>query len=124
MNSRTFKTSESYEQALDRAARIWGIEPEYGDTWGRLHTTTPATKKGILKAMGVPAGNREELDRAIEGRLWNEWNRLLPPVAVLGETGKSFWINVPVPLEGLAAEIEIRWEGGEAERSVMSPWRT
>lgn len=120
MNHRTFKQSESYEQALDRAARMWGIEPEYGDTWGRVHTTTPETKKGILKALGVPAGSREELDRAIEERLWNEWNRLLPPVAVLGEAAKAFWINVPSDLAAFPADVTIRWEGGGSERRTIS----
>ncbi|HOQ43955.1 MAG TPA: 4-alpha-glucanotransferase [Bryobacteraceae bacterium] len=116
----TFAPSESYEQALDRAAQMWGIEPEYGDTWGHLHTTTPETKKGILKALGVPVDSREELDRAIENRLWKEWSRLLPPVLVRGETDRSLWINIPEELEGLTAQLEIRWEGGQAERSTIS----
>ena len=30
----TFRASGTYEEALDRAARLWGIEPEYRDTIG------------------------------------------------------------------------------------------
>ncbi len=120
MKNRTFQFSETQEQALDRAARMWGIEPEYGDTWGRVHTTTPETKKGILKALGVPVASREELDGAIEGRLWSEWSSLLPPVAVLGETAAAFWINVPVELSGLTAQVEIRWEDSGTHRSTVA----
>jgi 4-alpha-glucanotransferase len=116
MTNGTVQPSENYGQALDRAARAWGIEPGYGDTWGGQHVTSPETKKAILSALGVAAGSREELDRAVEDRLWSEWNRLLPPVAVLGESSRSFPLHVPLSLAGGSAELVIRWEGGEVER--------
>jgi len=97
MTTGTVQPSENYLQALDRAARAWGIEPGYGDTWGGQHVTSPETKKAILSALGVAVGSREELDRSVEDRLWSEWNRLLPPVAVLGESARSFPLHVPLP---------------------------
>lgn len=120
MTTQTFRLSQSYEQALDRAARLWGIEPGYGDTWGRWHVTAPETKKAILGALGVPTGSMEDLDRAIEDRLWGEWNRLLPPVVVLGERARGFPLYVPLALAGGAVDLVIRWENGEIERRAMA----
>jgi hypothetical protein len=120
MTTQIFKPSETYEQALDRAARMWGIEPQYGDTWGKLHVTSAETKRGILEALGVPAGSREELDHAVEERLWKEWNRLLPPVAVVGEKERTFPLQAPATLGGAKITIRFRWEdGGSVEKEYL-----
>jgi 4-alpha-glucanotransferase len=120
MTNQTFRPSDNYDQALDRAAWLWGIEPQYGDTWGGQHVTAAGTKKAILGALGVATASREEIDRAIELRLWNEWNRLLPPVVVLGEQARSFPVHLPVPLADGVANLEIRWEGGAVERRSLA----
>lgn len=116
--SHTFLPSKTYEEALDRAARLWGIEPEYHDTWGRRHVTTPGIERAILEARGLAAGTREELDAAVEQRLAEEWARLLPPVFVAGESAwpKGFPVNVPAEQAEGRAALEIRWEDGEVER--------
>ncbi len=118
MINRTFQASETYAQALDRAARHWGIEPEYSDTWGKQHITSPEIESAILGALGVPVDSKEDLDGALEERLWDEWNRLVPPVAVLGEDtwANGFPLRVPAALASSRAAIEFRWEGGGIER--------
>ena len=70
--------SATYEQALDRAAELWGIQPDYWDIWGRHHFTPPETKRAILEALGIRADTREALDAAIQQRLEQEWSRLAP----------------------------------------------
>ena len=40
--------SENYAQLLDRAARLWRIDPEYWDIWGRKHVTSDETKRAIV----------------------------------------------------------------------------
>ena len=42
-----------YEQALDLAAGLWGIEPQFFDIWGNDHVTSVETKQAILRAVGV-----------------------------------------------------------------------
>ena len=44
--------SESFEQLLDRAASLCGIEPGFWDIWGRYHITTAAAKQAMLRALG------------------------------------------------------------------------
>ncbi len=108
-----FEPAATFEQALDRAARLWGIEPEYRDTWNQPHVTPPEAKQAILKVLGVPADSQDELDRAAEERLWSEWDRVLPPVVVLGEDPRQLAVNVPWELTALEASLELRFEDGE-----------
>ena len=110
----SFRASGSYEQALDRAARQWGIESEFWDTWGQRHATSPEIERAMLAALGVSAGSRESLDRAVEQHAAREWERLLPPVFVAGESAWSKGIPVSVPAAQADAEValNIRWEGG------------
>ncbi|MGE5488864.1 MAG: 4-alpha-glucanotransferase [bacterium] len=116
-----FRPSRTYAEALERAAALWGIEPEYGDTWGNVHVTSPETQKGILRALGVPVQTREALDDAMERRLLRRWGRLAPPVTVLGEASFSegFPIYVPERLEGERVSIAIEWEDGPPERRTL-----
>ncbi len=118
-----FTPSDSYEQALDRAAKVWGIEPSYGDTWGRVHVTSPETKKGILRALGISPETKEDLDRAVEQRLAREWGRLAPPVAVIGTAAftEGFPVYLPERHAGGPVSIEIRWEQGGVERRTLAP---
>ena len=117
----SFQASASYEQALDRTARQWGIESEFWDTWGRRHATPPEIERAILAALGVCADTKEGLDQAAEGRLIREWERLLPPVFVCGESAwsKGFPLSVPAPLADAEAALNIRWEGGGVERRKL-----
>ena len=113
----SFKASGSYEQALDRAARQWGIESEFWDTWGHRHATSPDIERAILAALGVSAGTRESIDRALEQHQAQDWERLLPPVFVAGESAwsKGFPVSLPAALADAEASLNIRWEGGGME---------
>jgi 4-alpha-glucanotransferase len=115
----TFQPSDSYADALDRAALHCGIEPEYWDIWGKKHFTTPEGKQTILRSLGLAVDTREELDQAVEDRLWNEWSNLLPPVAVVipQAADAGVMVNVPVNLVPGTLTAEFHWENGETSRS-------
>jgi 4-alpha-glucanotransferase len=72
----------SYEDLVDRAARCYGIEPDYYDIWGRLHIVPLDTKVALLRAMGVCADTREGLEAALSDKERGEWVRPLPPAVV------------------------------------------
>jgi len=114
--------SDTYQQALERAATTWGIEPEYRDTWGRWHVTTPEVKKAILAARGIRTETKEDLDRAVGERLLSEWGRLLPPVCVAGESAwpAGFPIHLPAALAQAHATLEVHWEDGTTSRQELS----
>ncbi|MFN7998806.1 MAG: 4-alpha-glucanotransferase [Bryobacteraceae bacterium] len=105
--------SENYEQLLDLAARLCGIDPEYWDIWGRKHLTSNETKRAILGGLGVQADSAESLQRSIERRRKKEWTRLAPPCLVVDEGAEcSLPLHAPAELSLETAQIEIRQEDG------------
>lgn len=106
--------SENYDQLLDLAARLWGIDPEYWDIWGRQHFTPPETKRAILIGLGVQADTVDGLRESIEARRRRESTRLVPPCLVVTQNASPVELPLYAP-ENLAREtvrIEIREEGG------------
>ncbi len=53
-------------EALDRLAQAYGIEPSYINERGETCLASEETKRGILRAMGVPAQNDEQVAQSLE----------------------------------------------------------
>ena len=105
--------SENYTQLLDRAARLWRIDPEYWDIWGRKHITSDETKRAILQGLGVRAETIESLRAAIETRRHKEWTRLAPPCLVVTENNAvELPLRLPAELSRETVCAEIHEETG------------
>ncbi len=106
------------QQDLEKAARAWGIETEYWDVWGQHHHASTEVQSAILASLGVDAGTRSSLERAVDERVWREWRSLLPPTLVLTAGQKPYEILVSVPASRAAAPamLEIQFEGGGSTR--------
>jgi 4-alpha-glucanotransferase len=110
-----YSPSETYEQALNRAADLFGIEREYWDIFGIHH---PASAEGIaevLRSMGIDAGSKEGLDCAVEGRWWDDWSRTIPPTLVASVQDPIIAVRVPRELADRAIDLEVSWEDGGTE---------
>ncbi|AWK89952.1 4-alpha-glucanotransferase [Azospirillum thermophilum] len=70
---------------LDRLAGLAGIEPFYHDIWGNRRETSDATKRALLRAMGLAAGTDDEAQASLRRLDEAGWRRLLPPVLVVEE---------------------------------------
>ncbi len=117
----TFQPSGSFDEALARAAEAWGVEAEYWDIWGKHHVPSPETRQAVLRSFGVACDTREDLDRALEARLWEEWSRLAPATIVAGAGPPvEIALSIPEELAGGELRVEIRWEDG-ANESVRLP---
>ena len=115
--------SETFEQLLDRAAALCGVEAEFWDIWGRHHATSVAAKQAILRAKGFAADDAASLDRSLAAVARREWMRLLPPVLVQGETDAVMLsLNLPADSVGLRARIAVRPENGPASEFELNPW--
>jgi len=57
--------SDSFEQLLDRAASLFGIEPEFWDIFGTHHITSTEAKQAILSALGVATESAPVLERSL-----------------------------------------------------------
>ena len=68
---------------LNRLARLKGIEPEFRDNWGKVHSISPETKRDILSAMGCGVENSEEVKKTFQAEKNQEWRSLTDPVSVV-----------------------------------------
>ncbi|HEY0521973.1 MAG TPA: DUF3459 domain-containing protein [Stellaceae bacterium] len=101
--------------ALDELAERMGIEPEFRDARGRMVRATAETKRSLLAAMGVEAADETAARAALEALERADWERPLPPVAVLRtDAGGPLAVDVTLP----AGTGDLAWrlaleEGGE-----------
>lgn len=95
----------AFLEALDRAATLWGIEPEYWDIWGRKHTPAVPSKRTILEALGVPTGSLTDLTAALEHQQWQDWSRLVPATVVF--TSGEFQDSIPISLASAEGETPV-----------------
>jgi 4-alpha-glucanotransferase len=107
--------SETFEQLLERAAALSGIDPGFWDIWGRYHETSAAVQQALLRAKGFDASSAEGLERSLAERARRRWERLLPPVVVASESADhSIELCAPAELTGARAHIDIVREDGES----------
>ncbi len=106
----------TYEEALERASTLFGIEAEFWDIWGNHHRTPPEVRQSILRSLGVDASSREGLEAAIEERLWREWSRVVPPALVVSHEPQPLRIPVSLPAGAASAALAVEWEDGGRER--------
>jgi 4-alpha-glucanotransferase len=99
---------------LVRAAVEYGIEPEYTDIWGRVHSTPDDVARAILKSLGAGESD-EEIALSIEQRHFDKWSRPLDATIVVREDGESITLRVPADRAGASVKLEIGWEGGDVE---------
>jgi 4-alpha-glucanotransferase len=114
---------ESFEQQLERAAAVCGIEPGFWDIWGRYHTTTVEARQILLRAKGIAAGNQQELERSLADRARQDWQSLLPPSVVARELPVAeFPLQVPAERLGMRAHLVVRRETGEETEFDLNLW--
>jgi 4-alpha-glucanotransferase len=108
--------SDTFEQLLDHASSLYGIEPHYWDIWGRKHEITVEARQALLRARGVEAGDAAELERSLARRARAEWERLLPPVVVVTAAAETeLPLNVSDDCPHTVAHVVVhREDGGEA----------
>jgi 4-alpha-glucanotransferase len=109
--------SATYDEALDRAAETWGIQPDYWDIWGQHHITPPETKRAILASLGIRADTKEELDHALDHRFRDESSRVLPPCVVISEnqSPRELAVHLPAELGEMDARVVLKLEDSAAE---------
>jgi len=115
--------SDSFEQLLDRAAFLFGIDSGFWDIWGNYHTTSTAGKQAILRALGVNSDNAATLQQALTEIARLQWERLLPPAVVVGQTGTvDLPLYIPSECLGQTARFVVRPEGGEPVEFQVNLW--
>ena len=106
-------SSHTFEQLLERASKLCGVGAGFWDIWGRYHETPLEAKQAILRAKGYDATGAKPLERSLAARTRREWDSLLPPVAVVGESDAlELAVNVRSEWVGEVARFRVRTEDG------------
>ena len=90
-----FSPATTYEEALRRAARVWGVQEEYWDVFGNRHIADAEIERSILRSMGFQPDSLASLNDAIGRRADLEWALLAPPTLVLSLSSGGVPINTP-----------------------------
>ncbi len=115
--------SETFEQLLDRAASLCGIDPGFWDIWGRYHQTSVEAKQALLRALGMDASGPAELERALARRTQANWERLVDPVTVAAESAAAeLPLRIPVECLGDRAGVTVTREDGETAEFQVNLW--
>lgn len=110
------------DELLAELAELAGIGLGYVDAWGDERTTSDATRRDLLAAMGVDVSDERALRAGIAERRARPWRRVLPPVHVVRDHHP---LSLPVTLEIGALEQPYRWrlrtEQGPAHEGEFVP---
>ncbi|HET9348712.1 MAG TPA: 4-alpha-glucanotransferase, partial [Arthrobacter sp.] len=96
---------------LRELASAHGVGTSYWGWDGVERSVADGTLRGVLAALGVPAGEPDEMERSLAEARLAPWRRLLPPVAVARE-GQELPVNVHVP-QGSGVSVWIVAEDGQ-----------
>ena len=92
-------------RALDELAERMGIEPQFRNARGEIVEATRDTKRSLLAAMGIEAGDERQARDALEELCRAEWLRPLPAVQVLQVESHPAWLDLVLP----ASTAEFTW---------------
>src|SRR5437867_4447181 len=108
--------------ALSRLAALHGIALDYGDIWGNVHAVPAATLRGLLVAMGVPAGTDAEIEAALHAQGAAQWRRALAPVVIVPHGAPpALRLNVPDGLDTATLHWHLTEEQGAERDGSFEP---
>src|SRR5687768_4260865 len=111
------------DAALERLARLYGIEPGYHDIWGQWRATSDAAAQALLAAMGVDARDGMALEQLVAAEEKAEWTRAVPAITVLRAPGLA--TGVRIHLLEASQHRPLAWritgEGGEIREEAFNP---
>ncbi|MFP5345512.1 MAG: 4-alpha-glucanotransferase, partial [Actinomycetes bacterium] len=83
-------------QGLVQLADRYGVATEFSDWQGETRQVPVETVVAVLAALGVEAGDEEQVAKALHVADEAPWRRVLPPVVVmLGGEASVVPVNVP-----------------------------
>lgn len=94
------------DSALDRLARLYGIEPEYRDIWGKRRVVSDETKLSLLRAMGLSVEHGSDISTVLAEDEARSWRALIDPVHVVRQTESPIRIHVRIPDQRLQNTFE------------------
>ncbi len=99
---------------LHRVARLYNIQAEYHDGFGKTREPSPEAILQVLQVLGAPVASLDDLPNAQRERRQALWQRALEPVIVSWQS-RPLIVRLRLPVELAEARIryEITLENGE-----------
>src|SRR4051794_34306188 len=112
--------SHTFEQLLERACKLSGVDPGFWDIWGRYHETTVEAQQAILGAKGFDPRDAESLDRSLMEHARRDWRELLPP-SIVTEESETLDLPVSVAVASVAEQalFVVRAEDGNVSEFAV-----
>jgi (1->4)-alpha-D-glucan 1-alpha-D-glucosylmutase len=111
------------DDVLRRLSELYGIQPGYHDVWGNWKTTPEETFRALLAAMGVDASTPEAARAALDGFERRQWDRVLPPIAVIRSRDLPRGVRLQLAETSLTRSLSWRLteESGEVTEQAFTP---
>ncbi len=101
---------------LHRLAELNGVQPSYLDAANQRRTASPEALSLLLKALGVPAENNQEITDSLRASRLRPYRRGIEPVIVCWENHETKVIlHLPAKLAQKQLRTQLHFEGGREE---------
>ena len=114
---RATASGRNARRALQRLARLHGVQGGYRSTDGRRRTATDDVLVAVLGALGAPLGTVEEAPEALRGAVEEGRRRVLDPVVAHragGSVGTT--VTLPTSVDPEQVWVSLELEDGEVDR--------
>ncbi|UCF39143.1 MAG: 4-alpha-glucanotransferase [Acidobacteriota bacterium] len=113
--------NDAERACLSELAGLYGLETEFYDGLGIRRTPPPEAILAVLKSLGVPLRDIEDVCPVLEDRRRERLDRVIEPVLISWD-GKSLPMTVtaPEPTSG-SIRVDLELESGEELRQAL-PW--
>jgi len=105
---------EEYQKWLSRLAALKGIEPEYWDVWGHVHSNFQETQIKILSAMGCRLRSLGELKKEVQAEENRDWRPVTEPILIVSGDALPKELTFQIPAnhdketDRLPPDIQVR----------------
>jgi 4-alpha-glucanotransferase len=108
--------------SLQQLADVVGIVSEYHDIWGNPHSTSDATRRGLLQAMGIACASEAEIEASLQHWQMRHWQQRLAPVQV-APVAQPIKVRLHLPQSESATRLTwtLKLENGEQLSAEFQP---
>ncbi|WPL18404.1 Maltooligosyl trehalose synthase [Thiorhodovibrio winogradskyi] len=106
---------------LDRLCAHYGIAAAYEDVEGRRHQAGDSTRRALLRALGVTAGDPATEEQSLAQVIDQEWQGVLAPVIVhrQGDEAPMLALSLPDQPELMKVRLVLTEESGSATEAEL-----
>ena len=112
----------NFARQLHKLAELSGVHPSFIDAANERKTASPEVLAGVLKALGVPAGNEKEIRDSLRANRRKPYRQCLEPVTVAWDQCPAKIIcHLPAKLSNKRLHLRLSFENGHVAQMALKP---